>query len=120
MGSGHPTPEKSQTIGFLSNTGPCNTTKLPQASIQCWARILTPAERHLNGFFYWPADDGPLVVVFGSSLPSSTKLLRKQWPKLDPLYISVDLLYRSLSIYIHSNVQHALSHVNLIANRSQW
>ena len=31
--------------------------------------------------FRWRADDGPLLVVFGSSLPSSTK---KTLSKLDP------------------------------------
>ena len=36
------TPEKSQNIGFLSNTGP------DQASVQCWTIIDTPAKRHLT------------------------------------------------------------------------
>ena len=41
-----------------------------QASIQCWAIIGMPAKRHLMAF-RWRADDGPLIVVLGSSLPSS-------------------------------------------------
>ena len=42
--------EKSQKIGFLSNTGPdpMKITKLP-SQIQCWAIIDTPTKRHLNG-----------------------------------------------------------------------
>ena len=28
--------------------------------------------------FRWRADDGPLIVVFGSSVPSSTKMFIKQ------------------------------------------
>ena len=42
-----------------------------QASIQCWTIISAQAKRHLMAFRWW-ADDGPLIVVFGSSLPSST------------------------------------------------
>ena len=45
-GSGPPTSEKSQNIGFLSNIGPDASY---QASIQCWAIIDTPAKRYLNG-----------------------------------------------------------------------
>ena len=37
-----------------------------QASIQRWAIIGTPAKRHLKAF-RWRADDGPLLVIFGSS-----------------------------------------------------
>ena len=51
-------------IGFLSNTG-SDPLKSCQASIQYWAIISTA--------FRWQADDGLLIVVFGSSLPSSTK-----------------------------------------------
>ena len=37
-----------------------------QASTQCWAIISRPAERHLNGVLLG-ADDGPILVVFGST-----------------------------------------------------
>ena len=40
-----PPPEKSQNIGFLSDTGPDHNL---QASIQCWATIDQSAKRHLN------------------------------------------------------------------------
>ena len=47
------------------------------ASIECWAIIGLPGKHHLNGVSlvgrWWPAYSGPLIVVFGSSLPSSTK-----------------------------------------------
>ena len=43
-----------------------------QASIQCWAIIGTPAKRLLMAF-PWRADDGPILVVFGSSLPHQLK-----------------------------------------------
>ena len=74
QGSGPPPPLKyHKNIGFSSNTGPDPLkNRSYQASIQCWAIIGTPAKRHLMAF-RWRADDGPLIVVLGSSLPSSTK-----------------------------------------------
>ena len=55
--SGPPPPEKSQNIGFSSNTCPDPLkNRSCEASIQC----------------RWRADDGPLKVGLGSSLPSST------------------------------------------------
>ena len=63
-GSGHPSSEKSQkNIGFLSNTG-TDPLKNHKAIIQCWAIFGPPAKRNLNG---------PFIVIFGSSIPSSTK-----------------------------------------------
>ena len=59
-GQGVRTPLKNhKNIGFPSNTGqdPLKKSQSYQDSVQCWA-IAT--------------DDGPLIVVFGSSLPSST------------------------------------------------
>ena len=47
-------------------------------------------KRHLNGvspfkcLFCWRADDGPLIVVFGSSLPSSNQKKKKK-VKVGPL-----------------------------------
>ena len=43
-----------------------------QASIQRCAIISTPAKRHLKAF-RWQTDDGPLLVIFGSSLPLKKK-----------------------------------------------
>ena len=66
-------PPEKKNIGFSSNTGPDPLRNhCYQASIQCWAIIGTPAKRHLMAF-RWQADDVPLIVVLGSSLPSSTK-----------------------------------------------
>ena len=74
-GEGVRTPLKNhKNIGFSSklNTGPDPLkNRSYQASIQCWAIIRTPGKRHLTAF-RWRADDGPLKVVLGSSLPLST------------------------------------------------
>ena len=67
-----PPPEKSQNIGFSSNTCPDSLkNRICEASIQCWAFIGMPAKRHLMAL-RWRADDGPLTVGLGSSLPLST------------------------------------------------
>ena len=68
-----PPPLKNhKNIGFSSNTGPDPLkNRSCEASIQCWAFIGMPAKRHLMAF-RWRADDGPLKVGLGSSLPSST------------------------------------------------
>ena len=44
--------------------------------------IGTPGKRHLMAF-RWQVDDGPIIVVLGSSLPSSTAK-KKTLSKLDP------------------------------------
>ena len=63
-----PSPEKkSQNIGFLSNTG-LELQSKP-------AFTVAPLS----------ADDGPLKVVFGSPLPSSTKMYLKLKVKFGPL-----------------------------------
>ena len=67
-----PPPMKNhKNIGFSSNT------VRYQASIQCWGIIGTPVKRHLMAF-RWRAHDGPLIVVLGSSLPSSTKKKKRK------------------------------------------
>ena len=61
-------PEKSQKYRFFSNTGPDPLkNRSCEASIQCWAIIGTPAKHHLMAF-RWYTDDGPFIVVLGSSL----------------------------------------------------
>ena len=47
-GTGSGPPEKSQNIGFPSNSGrdPPEKSQSHQASIQCWAIIGPPAKRH--------------------------------------------------------------------------
>ena len=63
-------PEKSQNIGFPSNTGPDpgpEKSQGYQAIIQCWAIIGTPAKRHLNGVSLagrcWPTY-GDVWIIF--------------------------------------------------------
>ena len=82
-GSGPPPPLKNhKNIGFSRNTGPDPLkNRNYQASIQCWAIISTPAKRHLIAF-RWRADNGPLIVVLGSSL--SPHQLKKKLSKLTP------------------------------------
>ena len=76
-GSGPP-PENSKNIAFSSNTGPdplknrSYQDTIQCWAIQCWTIIGTPAKRHLMAF-RWRADDDPLIVVLGCSLPSSNK-----------------------------------------------
>ena len=70
-GQGVRTPvENHKNMGSFSNTGPDPSY---QASIQCRAIIGPLAKRHLKAFRWW-ADDGPLLVSYGSSVtPSSTE-----------------------------------------------
>ena len=62
-----PTLKNHKNIGLLSNTGP-DPLKITryQASIQCRATS--------EMAFCWWTDDGLLLVVFGFSLPLSTKI----------------------------------------------
>ena len=78
-GSGPPW-KITKNIGFLSNTG--SDPLKNQAAIQCWTIIGLPAKRHLIAFRWW-ADNGPLLVIFWSSLPWSTK---KTLSELNPLW----------------------------------
>ena len=72
-----PPPEKNhKNLGFQSNidSDPLKKSQSFQASIQCWAIIGTPAKRHfIKMAFHWWANDGPHIVVCGSSLHSLTK-----------------------------------------------
>ena len=81
-GTGGPDPLKNKkNIGFSCNTGPDPLKNCSyQASIQCWAIIGTPAKCHLIAV-RWRADGGPLTVVLGSSLPSSTRKKHTQKKK---------------------------------------
>ena len=71
-GSGPPPPEKSQNIGFLSNTSPdpLKNHQSYQTSIQCWAII---------GPFCWRADDGPYRRIWFLSLTVNKNVI-KVWP----------------------------------------
>ena len=65
-----------KNIGFLSNTGldPLKNHKATELAFN----VGQSSARQRNAIsmaFRWHADDGPLLVVFGSSLLSSTKKL---------------------------------------------
>ena len=81
-----PTPEKSQNIGFLSNIGldPQKNTKLPNKHSML-GHHRHASETPITGIlaFRWRTNNGPLMVVFGSYLPSSTK--NKNVVKVGPL-----------------------------------
>ena len=84
-GAGGPDPppplKNHENIGFSSNTGPDPLKNhCYQANIQCWVVIGTLPKRYLMAF-RWRAGDGPLKVVHGSSLPTST---RKNVVKVGP------------------------------------
>ena len=86
-GAGGPDPpplKNHENIGFSSNTGPDPLKNhCYQANIQCWVVIGTLAKRYLMAF-RWRAGDGPLKVVHGSSLPTSTRKKRCQsWTPFD-------------------------------------
>ena len=85
MGGGEKvrTPLKNHKhIGFLYWSGSPGKLQRYQASIKSWAIVGPPVKRHLMAF-RWRADDWPLSVLFGSSLPSPTK---KSVVKVGPLW----------------------------------
>ena len=59
--------ETHNAIRFLSNTGPY-PMKYPIAF-----NVWPSSARKLNAIYRWRADDGPLLLVFGTSLPTSIK-----------------------------------------------
>ena len=79
-GKGVQTPLKNhKNTGFLSNTGPDPRPRKSlcyQSSIKCWASFGKSANRHLKMTFRWRADDGSLLIVFETSLPSSAQAVR--------------------------------------------
>ena len=91
--SGPPPPMENYKIkGFPSNTGPdpVKITQLPsQHCIQYWAIIGTPAKR-----IRWRADDGPLILVFGSFLFHQTekKNIVKVGPPLKKNFLDLFLI----------------------------
>ena len=74
-GQGVRTPlENHKNIGFLRNTGsdPQNNHKATKPAFN----VGPPSARQGNAMqtaFRWRADDGSFIVIFGSSIPSSTK-----------------------------------------------
>ena len=90
-----PPPEKSQKyIGFLGNTGrdPLKFSKFPKLQSQhsMLGQHRQAAKHHLNGFGWW-ADDGQLLVVFGSPLLKKKKKNVVRVAELDHRVSELDL-----------------------------
>ena len=64
-GTGGPDPEGDRGSGPLSNTR-LNSLKFSEQPSQ---HSTLGNHRHASETFRWRADDGPLLVIFGSSLP---------------------------------------------------
>ena len=76
----HPPPlENYKAIGFLSNTGsdPLENHKATKPAINVGPLSAHQGKNALMAF-RWRANDGPFLVVFGSSLPSLTKKTGKK------------------------------------------
>ena len=100
-----------KNIGFSSNTVPdSQKNRSYQASIQCWGIIGTPVKRHLMAF-RWRAHDGPLKVVLGSSLPSSTK--KKKRKNKNKIVVKVGPPLTKLSGSAHGQFNLAIWIVNI-------
>ena len=70
-GSGPPL-ESQKDLGFLHYwSGSSGKSPSYQASTQCWATMGVAFHKAIA--FRWRADDGPLLVLFGSSLSSPTQ-----------------------------------------------
>ena len=79
-----PSPVKyHKNLKFLSNTGPdpLKFLKLP-------SQHSTLGHRRRLKAFHWRADDGPLLVIFGSSLPYKRR--KKRCQKSDPDQIRME------------------------------
>ena len=69
-----------KAIGFLTNTSPDPLKN--HIATKPAANVGPSSTRHRNAIlmaFRWWANDGPLLVVFGSSLPSSLKKKHQSW-----------------------------------------
>ena len=82
MGSGPPPPSPlnkiTKNIGLLSNTG-LDPLKNHKATKQAFTVEPSSARQ-----FRWRADNDPLIVLFGSSVPSSTKNVYKTRSQIRP------------------------------------
>ena len=88
-GTGDPDPppwkNTKYRVSYQYRSGSPNKSQSYKASIQCWAIVGPPAKRHLNGVSL-AGRRWPLILIFGSSLPLSTKKKRRQsWTPFDKL-----------------------------------
>ena len=90
--------ENHKNIGFLSNTGldPLLNHKATKPAFNVRPPLANQGKA-IYMAFPWLADDGPHIVVFGSSLPTSTKKNKKKSVKDGP---PLKKLYRSVNIDI--------------------
>ena len=89
VGGGVWTPQPSENhkaIGFLGNRG--DIPKYHKATEPAFTVGPSSARQQdtIKMVFRWQANDGPLVVVFGSSLPSSTKNNCQSWTPFDKTF----------------------------------
>ena len=69
-----PPPKNHKNIGFLSNSGP-DPLKNHKATEPAFNFGLSSARQRnaIQMVFRWRADDGPLIVIFGSPTPHQKK-----------------------------------------------
>ena len=89
-GGPDPPPLKNyKNIGFLSNSGPdpLKNHNAPEPAFNVGPSSVCQRNNHLRGISL-RADDGPLIVVFGSSHPSSTTLKKEHlsWAPSDKIF----------------------------------
>ena len=94
-----PPPWKNKNIGYLSNTDqdPLKNHKATKPAFKLFGyhRPALPPKCHLNGHSLG-ADESPLIVLFGSFLPSSTKKNVKGPPLTKLLWIPAWLIFLSI------------------------
>ena len=83
---GGPPLKNHKNIGFLRNTGPdpLKYHKATKPAFNVGQSSAPASETPLK--FRWQADDGPFIVVFGSSIPSSTKKIHQIWTPSDKTF----------------------------------
>ena len=95
-GSGPPL-KNHKHIGFLGNTGP-DPLKTHKAANTAFN--VGPSSAHQRNAIYmlfrWRADDGPLLVLFGSSFPLSKKKVGLPLAKLSGSAHEINMLLISL------------------------
>ena len=91
-GSGPPPPpEKSQKIGFLNNSGhdQLENHKATKSAFNVW-QSSAHQRNAISMAFCWRADNGPLIVVIGSSFSPSAKKKKKKrcqsWTPSDKIF----------------------------------
>ena len=95
-GSGPP-PEKSQNLGLFAMQ-----VLVPWKKQTFIVGLSSARQRNdIKMAFRWQADDGPFIVIFGSSISSLTKIMGPLWQKfLDPrMSIHWNLVLREMDAY---------------------